>query len=406
MKDNKGFTLVELLAVIGILGVIITMAVTAVIPTINKSKMNSAKDSAMSYIDAASELQFVYFNGSRINGDFTINSSGNLTNGTDTYDVKVSGTKPNSGYLNYAQNKVTEGCLSISEFKVTIKNNKIKKVVKGSCNIGGEVIEDDDTNEEYIAEDYIMKKDILSGNSINLSEDLILSVQFTKSFSIMPGEYSDTWNLSNNNSEKIVAYAIKSSEKGRENHNLYDLIIYSKNDIILPQDSSSLFEGYTNTKSITGLNNINTSNVTNMGNMFRNCTQLTSLDVSNFDTSKVTNMSYMFMGLSKLTSLDVSNFDTSNVTNMSYMFQYMSALTSLDLSSFDTSKVTNSIYMLSYMSNLTSIDLANSNCVFSDAFEFGYLFFETHNIKNIYVSSNFPARLRNGIPSSVTTTVR
>ncbi|MBR7037121.1 BspA family leucine-rich repeat surface protein [bacterium] len=44
------------------------------------------------------------------------------------------------------------------------------------------------------------------------------------------------------------------------------------------------------------------------------------LDVSNFDTSKVTNMRGVFRNCIYLTSVDVSNWDTSNVTDMSMMF--------------------------------------------------------------------------------------
>ena len=86
--------------------------------------------------------------------------------------------------------------------------------------------------------------------------------------------------------------------------------------------------------------NFDTSQVTDMSQMFSGCTSLASLDVSHFDTSKVTDMSYMFSGCSGLASLDLSNFDTSQVTNMSNMFNYCTSLTSLDLSNFNTSQVT------------------------------------------------------------------
>ena len=86
--------------------------------------------------------------------------------------------------------------------------------------------------------------------------------------------------------------------------------------------------------------NLDTSNVTNMNNMFSGCSKLTSLDISGFDTSNVTNMTSMFNNCSKLTSLDVSNFNTSNVTHMDYMFNNCSKLTSLDISSFDFTNVT------------------------------------------------------------------
>ena len=106
---------------------------------------------------------------------------------------------------------------------------------------------------------------------------------------------------------------------------------------------------------------VDTSNVTNMGDMFNSCSALTSLDVSKFDTSKVTNMSWMFEYCMSLTSLDLSTWDTSNVTNMNAMFLYCSALTSLDLSGFDTSKVTDMSFMFSNCSSLTSLDLSAWN---------------------------------------------
>lgn len=72
--------------------------------------------------------------------------------------------------------------------------------------------------------------------------------------------------------------------------------------------------------SITGLENLNTSNVTSMSSMFRGCSKLTSLDLGGFNTSNVTNMGYMFLGCSGLTSLDISGFKTDNVTDMYDMF--------------------------------------------------------------------------------------
>jgi len=53
MKNNKGFTLVELLAVIVILAVIILIAVNAVIPQMNKARKNSFVDEVAVYAQAA-----------------------------------------------------------------------------------------------------------------------------------------------------------------------------------------------------------------------------------------------------------------------------------------------------------------------------------------------------------------
>ena len=112
---------------------------------------------------------------------------------------------------------------------------------------------------------------------------------------------------------------------------------------------------------VTGLEKLNTANVTDMSFMFSNCRALTSLDVSHFNTSNVTDMSYMFVHCEILTSLDVSHFNTANVTNMSHMFGECNKLASLDVSSFNTSNVTDISYMFSTCSALTLLDVSSFN---------------------------------------------
>ena len=89
---------------------------------------------------------------------------------------------------------------------------------------------------------------------------------------------------------------------------------------------------------------------------------LTTIDLSGWDTSNVTNMGEMFKDCSSLTNLDVSGFKTSNATSMNSMFQNCNSLTSLDVSSFNTSKV-NSYYSFANMfygcSSLKTLDLSN-----------------------------------------------
>ena len=106
--------------------------------------------------------------------------------------------------------------------------------------------------------------------------------------------------------------------------------------------------------------NFNTSNVTDMSEMFCGCYYLTSLDLSNFNTANVTDMSKMFCACYYLTSLDLSNFNTSNVTDMSGMFSICS-LTSLNLSNFNTENVRYMSGMFNGCSNLTSLDLSSFN---------------------------------------------
>ena len=128
-----------------------------------------------------------------------------------------------------------------------------------------------------------------------------------------------------------------------------------------PTSLNRFFYDLTKLKTITGLEYLNTENVTDMGYMFYGCSALTSLDVTHFNTAKVTNMSYMFSSCVALTSLDVTKFNTANVADMSGMFSGCKTLTSLDVSKFNTVNVTNMNYMFARCSRLTSLDVTNFN---------------------------------------------
>lgn len=107
------------------------------------------------------------------------------------------------------------------------------------------------------------------------------------------------------------------------------------------------------------LTDFKTGQVTTMENMFCICSTLETLDVSSFNTENVTNMLGMFNNCSSLRSLDLPGFNTANVTQMSSMFNKCSSLRSLDLSSFNTRKVTYMQNMFEGCTNLESIDLSS-----------------------------------------------
>ena len=113
---------------------------------------------------------------------------------------------------------------------------------------------------------------------------------------------------------------------------------------------------------VTSFNDIikynDTSNVTDMKNMFYNCTSLTS--IPQLDTSNAANMSYMFGICKSLTS--IPQLDTSNAANMENMFYNCTSLTSIP--QLDTSNAVNMSYMFKYCSNLTSIKMKNMKVSF------------------------------------------
>ena len=119
-----------------------------------------------------------------------------------------------------------------------------------------------------------------------------------------------------------------------------------------PTTTYDWFYAMGNLQSITGMNYLNTSEVTNMSWMFTYCNQLTSIDLSSFNTSQVTDMAGMFQGLS-LTSLNLSNFNTSKVTDMFAMFSSSSNLRTVYVSNgWSTAAVTNSTYMFNGCTSL------------------------------------------------------
>lgn len=127
--------------------------------------------------------------------------------------------------------------------------------------------------------------------------------------------------------------------------------------VIANTDSNALFSGLRNVTEFHNMENFNTSNVTDMSQMFAGTSKLSNLNLSNFDTSNVTDMSDMFRGCNAET-IDLSGFNTSNVLNMSGMF-YSCVIESIDLTHFDTAKVTDMSDMFNNIKFMETIDLSS-----------------------------------------------
>ncbi|MBE8832410.1 BspA family leucine-rich repeat surface protein [Enterococcus hirae] len=216
---------------------------------------------------------------------------------------------------------------------------------------------EDGTGKVYTAEDFMKNYgtgDLTAGTYVSVETGTwgtspYMFDENTGVLTIEAGELSG-YEESPWNSDKVDSEAIKK------------IVLAGK--VVAPEDSAYLFSSdltgskyLNNLTEIEGLNQLDTSNVTNMREMFKEMSNLTSLDVSSFDTSKVTDMSYMFYR-NGVTSLDVSGFDTSKVTVMSYMFLGMKNITNLDVNSWNTSNVTSMYGMFSGMSSVTSLDVS------------------------------------------------
>ena len=160
-----------------------------------------------------------------------------------------------------------------------------------------------------------------------------------------------------------------------------------------PTTTSYWFYEMENLTTITGLNYLNTSEVTNMLGMFWGCKYLTSLDLSSFNTANVTDMRFMFNKCENLTSLDVSSFNTANVINMLAMFWDCKNLTSLDVSSFNTSNVTDMSAMFENCGKLTSLDVSSFNT--ANVTDMRFMFNKCENLTSLDLSSFNTANVTN-----------
>ncbi len=127
---------------------------------------------------------------------------------------------------------------------------------------------------------------------------------------------------------------------------------------LAPAYTSHWFSRCVCVSSFIHFDDIITNNTYGMGNMFKRCYAITSLDFSWFDTRNVLDMSSMFHNCNSLSQLDLSSFNTRNVTQMGSMFSGMTSLSSIDLSGFNTSSVQNMSSMFNNCTQLSSVDVS------------------------------------------------
>lgn len=122
--------------------------------------------------------------------------------------------------------------------------------------------------------------------------------------------------------------------------------------VVLPWNSSKLFDEWTKVKSYEGLENVDASAVNLMTNMFAFNFALENIDLSSWDMSNVNNMLGIFQGPDNdpdfslggdnymhLTSVKLGSNFGKNSVNMSAMFEGDKLLTSVDAANWDVSKV-------------------------------------------------------------------
>ena len=182
--------------------------------------------------------------------------------------------------------------------------------------------------------------------------------------------------------DAVVSYVICDSDEA--NCTGY---LQSEGGVKLYRDSKYLFKDFSKVTIIEGLENLDSSEVTDMQNIFSGMSSLQELDISFWDTSKVTTMANFLNGDRNLKNVNLTNLDTSKLKYMTYMFYGCQNLQELDLSSLDTSNVTTMAQMFQNCNNLQKLDLSNFDT--KNVNSFNSMFRGTTNLQHIIFGSNF-----------------
>ena len=133
------------------------------------------------------------------------------------------------------------------------------------------------------------------------------------------------------------------------------------------------------------LSKFDTSIVTRMSAMFYNCKSLKKVDFSNFNSSLMIGMGSSFYNCSSLEYLNLSNFDTSNNNHFNDMFYNCYSLKYLNISNFNTSKASSMNRMFYNCSSLKFIDLNNLTKI--PIYRADNILFGCHNLKYLNIKN-------------------
>ena len=200
--------------------------------------------------------------------------------------------------------------------------------------------------EDELSEEFISKIQNATEVTSKTVDGMIITV-YDNGYMTVTGEHTDSW----------ADFELSADIKERVTEIYCDFTAFDGDNF------AYLFDGFRNVKTITfGENFVNsTGKVIEMSNMFKDCTSLSSLDISDWDVGRVTRMEQMFYNCTSLTTLQANNWNAGNVKDMSFMFDECTALTSLSISGWNTSSVTDMSGMFKDCTSLKSLNINDWN---------------------------------------------
>ena len=139
MKNKKGFTLIEMLAIIVILALIAVITVPVINGILQDSKKNIAMDSAYGYISAVNRL---YYSNS-MNDEEDVDNGVYSVSELKVMGLSFSGEEPKEGWVQLEDGEVVSYSLKIRDYVITKYGDSDISVNKGDVNLSPGVVKSD-----------------------------------------------------------------------------------------------------------------------------------------------------------------------------------------------------------------------------------------------------------------------
>ena len=193
-------------------------------------------------------------------------------------------------------------------------------------------------------------------NNSSFDRSKVESIKFMPTIEV-PSSAIEAWDASLNKDGSVMAYTLDN-----DSNDLYELYIAGYGEIKL-SEAYHLFIDFSNVITLESLSLLDTSDVTTMSNMFRNCSKLAGeIDLSHFNMQNVTSVEQMFMNDGKITTLKLNNWDAPKLTKVYEIFQWCK-MASIEMNNFNAPKLSDVSDMFGNgrLANIKSISINNWN---------------------------------------------
>lgn len=365
--DKRGFTLVELLAVIVILAIIMIIAIPSVINILNTARVSSFKNYAQK-ISAETQKKYAE--------EQMMDTNQNVKIYNIEKDLGLTNTGSFKGYSLYNKSNKTV-------YMTLYDGEKALVAYKMSGDIKNSSIEVFDQVPEYKLQPEYLCSVIDEGLICTYTSTNELGEPINNSITVDKYNYSSklgSVTTIRGAIEKLVPIAnvveIRNSdtlpkdvkkETISDKDSEYPVYLYAEGNIIyyyteaakifLPSNSSKLFMGFTSLVNF-DTKKIRTDDIVKGQSIFDGDEKLISLDTSNWNLSKANTLSQIFHNCKSLRRLDTSNWKLKDITNLAGAFQNAVQLEgTIDLGNSSFENLTSMHYLFSACAKLTKIIL-------------------------------------------------